>query len=61
MNRYVIDTVYPTTADGVESYIIYDNYQGKYVSGHYFDYDLVEEDLELLEIGEEIENAREFG
>lgn len=61
MNRYVIDTVYPISSDGVESFIIYDNYQGKYVSNHYFDYDLAEEDLYLLDMGEEIENAREFG
>lgn len=60
-NRYIVDIVYPFYPGGSETYVIYDNYQGKYISEHYTDSDMAFDDCESLNEGEEIENYREFG
>ena len=51
MTRFVIDTVFPTSSDGIESFIVYDILSGKYVSEHYFDYDEAEAFIDEMESG----------
>jgi hypothetical protein len=55
MNRYQIDDVRFSNGDIV--YYIFDNYAQDYIKKEYTDFDIVEEDLDLLNEGNQIELA----
>ena len=57
MNRFEIDTIYPTVIGDNETYRIFDNYKQDYIKKEYTDFDIVEEDCEILNEGNQIELA----
>lgn len=57
MNRYEIDTIYPTVIGDKETYKIFDNYKQDYLKTEYTDFDIVDEDCDILNQGNQIELA----